>query len=263
MCTECTKGVSSYNIPACTSCYILLGKTGPILVTPTDKLLSTYLNLVTSRTQILEGLPRFNEYLVELEAELAQKDRNRGRIEAIQHDANAIRDTLMLIFEHYEGSARIIGQLVEVVDGQESQRDVVVRNILVTCQRFIKEHRFSLKALPGKLTMFDDQPSESISIPSPTQDQQPSLSQKYLPNFLQSGSRSREPSVQESHLQLPANLGALMQKLEVLHEQKAQLEVFLEDARVNRRFGELATLQGTIEETEAEITRIKLMCSRS
>jgi hypothetical protein len=234
-------------------------------VAPLDPLLSNYRNLARSRTQILEGLPRFNEYLVELESELAQTERNKNRIEAIQHDANAIRDTLMLIFEHYEGSARLIGQLMS-----EPQlalaRDLVIRNILVTCQRFIKEHRFSLKALPGKLVMFDDQPSESIDIPSPNPEHPPSvvssLSQKLLPNFLQPGSRSRLPSISEPQLQLPANLGALMQKLEVLHEQKAQLEAFLEDARIKRRFGELATLQGTIEETEAEITRLKLMCSK-
>lgn len=238
----------------------MLNHTGPILVSPVDPLLSNYQNLTVSRTQILEGLPRFNEYLVELESELACKERNRTRIEAIQHDANAIRETLMLIFEHYEGSARLIGQLMQ--SEMVSQRDLVVRNILVTCQRFIKEHRFSLKALPGKLTMFDDQPSESIDIPSPTQDSahEQSFSQKFLPGFLQG--RSRLPTVPEPQLQLPANLGALMQKLEVLHEQKAQLEVFLEDARVNRRFGELATLQRTIEETDAEITSIKLMCSR-
>jgi hypothetical protein len=59
---------------------------------------------------------------------------------------------------------------------------------------------------------------------------------------------------------LPANLGALMQRLEILHEQKSQLETTLEEARRERRYGDMTTLHIAIEEIAQEIDHVKLMC---
>jgi hypothetical protein len=60
--------------------------------------------LVSSRTQVLGNLPKFNEYLVQLQEEMALPVRDLARLESIQSDAATVKQTLHLIFDHYEAA---------------------------------------------------------------------------------------------------------------------------------------------------------------
>lgn len=219
---------------------------------PVDPLLVHYRSMAGSREQILHSLPKFNEYLVDLEHEMGQIPRKAARIEAIKQDASAVKDTLQLMFDHYEIS---MAQLRRLESTSSAQKALVMGNIQRAGTLFIKKHRFSLSMLPGKLDMFED-PTKAVPIKQtatqPPQDSfVASLTQRFLPKS--------EP---EKELPLPANLGVLMSNLHVLHEQKSQLEAYLEDARTNRKFSELTTLQTALDEVQAEIDSLKIMCAR-
>lgn len=259
----CQASLTTYQFTACKHCYRLQSSHNQIIkVDPLlhgkDPLEQLYQSMLTSRSQALQNLPKFNEYLIELEFQLKQVPRDQARIQAIQNDAEAIRDTLQLIFDHYE---KAIIDMAGVRVGDGSQRDLVLKNIIYSGHQFIKTHRFSLKMLPGRLDLYEDQKPVDIPQKTPSGSQSPSLVASLASKFIPSIFTSATAEPKSPSIPLPANLGALMQRLQILQEQRSQLESFMEEAMVARRFGELPTLQTAIDEVDQEINRLKLICS--
>ncbi len=224
----------------------------------TDPIIKHYQEMMTSRSQILENIPKFNEYLILIENEFNVPIRNMARIESLSNDALVVRKTLDLMFDHFEAASMAIDQLAQL---NNSQRDMIIANISYSSNQFIKLNRFTLKMLPGKLPSFtEEQTSSSVNIPTHGSSGRPSLVSSISNIF----TFQIKPLVEEKEIfaPLPANFGALMQKLEVLHEQRAHLEAQLESARVKRRYADLAALHTAIEEINQEISRLKLMCSK-
>ena len=149
-------------------------------------------------------------------------------------------------------------QMSRLASASSAQRVLVINNVQRAGTQFIKQHRFSLSMLPGRLDMFED-PMKAVPIKAPPGQETfvASLTQRLLPSAL----RTRAPEA-EKDLPLPANLGVLMRNLDVLHEQKSQLESFIEEARVSRNFSELTALQTALDEVQAEIDTLKVMCTR-
>lgn len=210
----------------------------------------------------MEGLPRYNEYLCNLEDELYTTSRNGARLDSIKLDAMAIRNTLQIMFDNYTLLLQSISKQRTI---DHSQRNLVIENIVYACGIFLKLHKFSLRYLPET---FDFDTTGPITIPNGrTRSNSSSKSVSLIPSFITNFLPSFHPntnkpleSIQEIKVPLPANLGALMQRLEILHEQKSQLEVTFEEARRERRFGDMTTLQIAIEEVAQEIDHVKLMC---
>lgn len=260
VCAPCTREVSLHRIPACAACHRAVDAAGAVLrVTPPDPLARQYALLAASRAQALHGLPRFNEYLGQLADELQPATRSMPRIEAIRHDAGAVKDTLQLIFDHFEAAARAIRGLKGSGD---SQRDLVIDNIVRAAHQFVKEHRFSLRMLPGRLALYD-QAAEAQPLRIPPGAEKPASLMASLGTMLLPAALLPPPDAPAARsVPLPANLGALMQRLEVLGEQRAQLEACMETAMQERRFGELPALQRAVDEVAQETDRVKLMCTQ-
>lgn len=183
------------------------------------------------------------------------------RIDTIKHDAMAIRNTLQIMFDNYTLLLQSISKEKTIND---SQRNLVIENISYACGIFLKLHKFSLRYLPET---FDIDQAGPVAIPkgqtpSNSSSKSASLIPSFIANFLSSVSNKNPQlkTVQEVQMPLPANLGALMQRLEILHEQKSQLETTLEEAHRERRYGDMTTLHIAIEEIVQEIDHVKLMC---
>lgn len=217
--------------------------------------------MLSTRKQILQGLPRYNEYLCNLEDELYSSPRDITRLDSIRHDALAIRNTLQIMFDNY---TLLLQSISKQKTADHSQRNLVIENIAYACGIFLKLHKFSLRYLPET---FDLDPTQPVMIPrghnrSNSSSKSVSLIPSFITNFLPSlqPNNNKLEAIQEVQVPLPANLGALMQRLEILHEQKSQLETILEEARRERRFGDMTTLHVAIEEVVQEIDHVKLMC---
>lgn len=185
-------------------------------------------------------MPKFKEYISLIEDELSSPLRDVPRLETLKHDATAVRNTLELMFGHF---IDVLVAVKELCREDGSQRDMLISNIGAHGDLFLKTNKVSLCLLP-----------ESASfMPIPKKPE--STLARFFPSF---GQAEKE----EIPVPLPANLGALMQKIEVLHEQKSQLDTFLEAARVERRYTDLASLQAAIDEITQEIDGVKLMCTK-
>jgi hypothetical protein len=171
----------------------------------------------------------------------------------------AIRNTLQIMFDNYTLLLQSVSKQKSI---DHSQRNLVIENISYACGIFLKLHKFSLRYLPETFGIDQVGPVTIPKSRSNSSSKSASLIPSFIANFLPSVSNknSQFKTTQEIQMPLPANLGALMQRLEILHEQKSQLETTLEEARRERRYGDMTTLHIAIEEIAQEIDHVKLMC---
>jgi hypothetical protein len=204
------------------------------------------------RDQIDDILPRFNDQLYRFEYEMEQPIPSEQLVLDARHESMTARDTLMLLFRHFEGIAKKI-KMLHI--NNENQETLLSENIHRAAMIYLQNNMFSLQMLP-RLDMKRLQRPAPISIPSAAPSERSSAASSFLPRIF------RGTVEEESPIPLPANISALEQKLEVLFEQKEQLEGFLAAAVNAQRFDEVRTLRLSLEDVCREIAAIQRIFHR-
>ncbi|PJF20096.1 hypothetical protein PSACC_00097 [Paramicrosporidium saccamoebae] len=204
------------------------------------------------KDQIDDILPRFNDQLYRFEYEMERPVPSEQLVLDARHESMTARDTLMLLFRHYEGISKKIKMLHVKNDTQES---LLGENIHRAAMIYLQSNMFSLQMLP-RLDMKRLQRPAPISIPSVAPSERSSAASSFLPRIF------RGTVEEDGPIPLPANISALEQKLEVLFEQKEQLEGFLAAAVNAQRFDEVRTLRLSLEDVCREIATIQRIFRR-
>lgn len=253
VCSECKQ--MTVAVLSCPKCHSCLSFPGIIKVSPLDPLIPAYKSLSTCRSQLLSSTD--NTLLSSALSRLhhARQTGDLPRIQAAQHDVGAVRETVRLVLEHYEGG---VAEVEGLAVGDGSQRDRVIGAIVWQARQFIRELRGlgsvgeSLDGMLGGKIDGNDEEVDTVNVEGTSLISR--MTQWILPSTPPAPVQSQPPA-------MPANLSALLRKLSVLQEQKSQLAAYLEEARINRRFSDLCTLQAEIDHIEEEIGAVKRIIS--
>lgn len=206
------------------------------------------------KRQINGIMPRFNEQLYRFEAELEHDSRppDEAKLMSIRHEAIAARDTLMLLFRHFEMLLRKIRglPLLYGID-EDCLRAQMCQNIHRAGVLYLQDHMIPLQQLPTLDLKRLQQPAPALVEDLVAEEDDPgapSFLPRFLTALLPSPAQERPRDVPK-----PANLRALQEKMQVLREQKVQLEGFLADAVRAQKFDDVRAIRANLQEINQEI----------
>jgi hypothetical protein len=144
-------------------------------------------------------------------------------------------------------------------------------NIFNSANQFLQLNMFSLQLLPkpkkdGVPGMKSSASAPEVTRPLPAI---PDHTRRTSVNPQSRGSRwisylfSNESSPVDESPKSPGLPEDVLTHLEILHEQKAQLEGFLADATRKRKFEDIKTLQDNLNDVIAELDRLRLQVEKS
>lgn len=225
----------------------------------TGSLVALYAELRQVQRQIGDIIPRFNDQLLRFEHEIDRAEPVERKLVDARHEASAARDTLMLLFRHYDALAKKIKCLVQ---DESSQELLLHANIYRAARLYLQNNMFTLQMLP-KLDLKRIRPPPASDVGAgaePPSQQNPQPGGSFLPRILGSLLADKGTSAAGIAIPPPANLAALQEKVGVLHEQKMQLEGFLAEAVKTHSFEDVRSLRLSLEEICGEIARTTRMC---
>jgi hypothetical protein len=209
-----------------------------------SEIVPLYQELCQVKRQIDDIMPRFEDQLFCFESEMEKSDPVEGKVLDARHEAMAARDTLMLLFRHLEGVARKIKTNSEGRLGGNVHRAALL---------YLQNNMFTLQMLP-RLDMRRLQKPVKVQSEMKRSASIKSESSSIFSRFLWRDSALPSPLPE---LPIPANLFALQEKMDVLLEQRAQLEGFIAGAARSQRFDDLCALRLSLEDVNREITRTR------
>lgn len=208
------------------------------------------------KEQIDGIVPRFNDQLHRFEFELQSSEPDEAKLMSIRHEAMAARDTLVLLFRHVEALLRKIRALPRLhgID-EDCLRAQMCQNIHRAGVLYLQENMIPLQQLPTldlkRLLKPAPDPAPSQDADNDTAASGPS---SYLPKFFSSLLSPNQEDSQD--IPKPANIPALQEKVDVLKEQKMQLEGFLATAVQGQKFDDVRAIRTSLEEVNREIHAI-------
>lgn len=226
------------------------GGTGGVGISLTN-LYMLYTQMRQVRRQISDIMPRFNEQLVRFEEEIDRLSMPReNRLKEARFEAATARDTLMLLYRHYE---QLMRQMAPAGEGDGDER-VIRRNIQRAALSYLQGNMFTLQMLPKLDLKRLQRPSSAASLP-PSNSRASSIKGvlRTIGKGISSAQLSSSPRMP---LPPPANMIALHGKREALEDQRGQLDGFLAEAAAAGRFDEVISLRGALEEVNQEMNRL-------
>ena len=223
-------------------------------------LVDLYNELVKAEQVIVMELPLFKESLVLVHN--ARQNPQLAKSESFvrtYHTATSQRKKLVEAFGKYDGLSKKIAALP--TRNQTEKR--VHASICNGAKLFLQNHMFTLQLLPRLNDIIAASESSSVaSSADEKEDRTPrtstasSASTAVKPNKFSLANLLRSPPQQP--LKPPVTLTVeQQQQLEILMEQKNQLQQFVKEAIQTRRFDDVVSLKRNIEEIEREIGRIQ------
>lgn len=212
-----------------------------------------YQRLRQCRLQIVDILPRFNEQLFRFEHEMDSDEPSEQRVLDARHEAMAARETVMVVFREIQD---LIHKIKDLYD-EDTQEAHLCNNIHRSAIMYLQNNMFTLQMLP-KLDLKRMQKPSQQTLPSATPSGHSSIASSFLPKFFS----SLIDDTEQQSIPPPANLPALEEKLEVLLEQKEQLEGYLTDEVQRQQFDNVRALRASLEEVSREIQSIQRVFKR-
>lgn len=215
-----------------------------------------YRALTQVKNQIADILPRFNEQLVRFETELESDHPNEEKVENARHEAMAARDTLMLLFKHMDSigkQMKLIGKSLEDLEYGETQAAIFYYNIHRYIVRYLQDSMFTLQLLPK----YDRKKlKEKIEQAEALKRQEAEAERRTTAT-----TASPPGSIFRKYMGLPKNTAdlslaldaELLQKIEVLNEQKSQIGRFIQSALEDNQYSDVRALRDSLEQIQLEL----------
>lgn len=172
-------------------------------------------------------------------------------LEAIHHEASAVRDTIMLQFVHFEATARLINEDVSI-----SQYETLLRTgIFKAAQLFLNDNLFTLRSLPQLAALKKErkEAEKARELEILKESQSTSKMKRMKEIFAVAFGEEKKDTQVEKGIVL-ANLQSLLEKYRILKEQEESLKQQLEstDNQEDRHI-----LKRALEECNQEIVKVE------
>ena len=230
-----------------------------------------YAQMRQIRSQISDIMPRFNDQLVLFEEEIDRMTPREDRLKKIRFEAATARDTLMLLFRHYEQLMRQISLTTTTSSPSKStthggnDERIIKMNIRRAALSYLQGNMFTLQMLP-KLDLKRLRKPSSMTTTTATAavkslnssaSKASSIRGVFQTIGLVSSSSSISPKSNATAttaiaLPSPVNISALRVKRVALDEQRDQLDGYLAEAAAAGRFDDVISLRAALEEINQE-----------
>ncbi|RKP22851.1 FYVE zinc finger-domain-containing protein [Syncephalis pseudoplumigaleata] len=249
MCIECNRTIVS-NIAARRR-EKRFGLNKPVM------LMDLYESLLVHRSVIRDLLPQFNKLAQALKNEASTPPEHAGHsVQHISQQASHLRKQLMDSFAQYDLISKQIGRLPAHSDTDARLHAAIGR----ACQLFLQQNMLTLSLLPKLLRSASTVSSAStVTPPPPPPSSTPSADSHASGQHAQPPPPPPTPSVNApapSPMADKPTAAMLRETLAVLREQRERVAAYLLEANEHRKFEDVSTLQTSLDELEAEITRI-------
>jgi rabenosyn-5 len=170
----------------------------------------------------MDRLPEFNNLLLSVQTQDPQVIASSPLVQETFRKAAALRKELLDLFAEFDSNSKRINALPAATPSHQR----IHSNIFMSANQFLQNHMFTLQLLPKILPASSSVNATPLSASSTAGQQQRNSENEQL--------------------------------LNVLFEQKSQVELYIEDATKKRKFDDVRSLQMNLDEINKEIQRLAI-----
>lgn len=215
------------------------------------------------KEQLLETIPKFNEYLLE-------ESLTRARpLKEWRKDAWALRDTLILVSLHFRSTIQELAEVAEVEGLEMPVWRIFANNIRRAGNEFLQKHMFTLQILEIAPTLKPPTTNSTTTKPLPPSSKPSSLQLNFnLPSVLSEVFKMAHSTTESGFMEfyneegqiVPHSPSQLRDQQKILQEQLRQLEdkyENLEAGNSENSLEESIVLSRAIQDIQNELELIK------